>query len=124
MKKIIVIEMDVQRDSTLLDARPHETEHDTPGNPARVHVVPSERAALRSDDARRAAHLAAAYAPPPQRLSELDSAQREVAQVQLTAPRQIAFPSEGSRTRTSFSRPATAAQAGPQQRRQALHVVG
>ena len=61
-------------------------------NPARVHEVPSERAALRSDDARRAAHLAAAYAPPPQRLSELDSAQREVALVQLPAPRLIAFP--------------------------------
>ena len=44
--------------------------------------------------------------------------------MQLTAPRQIAFPSEGSRTRTSFSRPATAAQAGPQQLRQALHFVG
>lgn len=86
--------------------------------------MPVQRVALRSDDARRAAHLAAAYAPPPQRLSELDSAQREVAQVQLTAPRQIAFPSEGSRTRTSFSRPATAAQAGPQQRRQVLHFVG
>ena len=44
--------------------------------------------------------------------------------MQLTAPRQIAFPSEGSRTRTSFSRPATAAQAGPQQLRQALCFVG
>ena len=86
--------------------------------------MPSQRADLRSDDAGQAAHLAAAFAPPPQRLSELDSAQREVAQVQLTAPRQIAFPSEGSRTRTLFSRPATAAQACPQQRRQALHVVG
>ena len=96
----------------------------SPGKPARVHVVPVQRDVLRSDDARRAAHLAAAYAPPPQRLSELDSAQREVAQVQLTAPRQIAFPSEGSRTRTSFSRPATAAQAGPQQLRQALCFVG
>ena len=86
--------------------------------------MPSQRADLRSDDAGQAAHLAAAFAPPPQRLSELDSAQRDVALVQLTAPRQIAFPSEGSRTRTLFSRPATAAQACPQQRRQALHVVG
>ena len=92
--------------------------------PARARIVPVQRVALRSDDARRAAHLAAAYAPPPQRLSELDSAQRDVALLQLTAPRQIAFPSEGSRTRTWFSRPATAAQACPQQRRQALHVVG
>ncbi len=45
--------------------------------------MPVQRAALRSDEAGRAGHLAATYAAPPQLLSELDCAQREVGQVQL-----------------------------------------